>query len=81
MQAIKKSASFFNTVRQSIFYLKPNGFDSRKANDIPKMSVSEIGTCLTAIFRKERFVSGTIERYLRNNTIFMLLEHLKRGCR
>ena len=32
MQAIKKSASFFNTVRQSIFYLKPNGFDSRKAN-------------------------------------------------
>ena len=31
MQAIKKSASFFNTVRQAIFYLKPNGFDSRKA--------------------------------------------------
>ena len=30
---IKKSASFFNTVRQSIFYLKPNGFDSRKAKE------------------------------------------------
>ena len=50
-------------------------------NDIPKMTASEIGTCLTAIFRKERFVSGTIEKLLKSNVIFMLLEHLKRGCR
>ena len=32
MQAIKELSSFFNTVRQSIFHFKPNGFDSRKAS-------------------------------------------------
>jgi len=32
VQAIKELSSFFNTVRQSIFHFKPNGFDSRKAS-------------------------------------------------
>ena len=31
VQAIKELSSFFNTVRQSVFHFKPNGFDSRKA--------------------------------------------------
>ena len=33
MQAIKELSSFFNTVRQSIFYFKPIGLDSRKAKE------------------------------------------------
>ena len=39
MQAIKKSASFFNTVRQAIFYLKPSEFDSRKASMINSLEI------------------------------------------
>ena len=40
MQAIKELSSFFNTVRQAIFRFKPNGFDSRKANNIVTHSPS-----------------------------------------
>ena len=45
--------------------------------DISTMTKEDVGTCITAIFRQERFCDGTIQRFLENGILFKLLEHLK----
>ncbi len=46
-------------------------------NDIPSMSENDVGTCITAIFRRERFCDGTIQHFLENGIIIKLLDRLK----
>jgi len=46
-------------------------------NDISSMSKEEVGTCITAIFRQERFCDGTIQHFLENGIIIKLLDRLK----
>ena len=53
-----------------------NDLDIMK-RDIPKMTISEIGTCLTAIVRKEKFCAGSLVSMLKNGIIVKLLERLK----
>jgi len=47
-------------------------------NAIPFMSVSDVGTCITAILRQDRFNSGTILRFIQNGILIKLLKHLKK---
>lgn len=47
-------------------------------NIIPTMSIEDIGTCITAILRQERFSSGTIFRFIRNGILIKLLKQLKK---
>lgn len=45
--------------------------------DIPSMTKNEVGTCITAIIRKERFCDGTIAQFLENGVLVKLLERLE----
>ncbi len=45
--------------------------------DIPKMDAFDVGTCLTAIVRKENFCSGALKGALENGILVKLLERLK----
>ena len=51
--------------------------ESVMERDIPSMTQTQIGTCITAIFRRERFCDGTIEHFLKNGILVKLLEQLK----
>lgn len=41
------------------------------------MSAEDIGTCITAIIRKERFCTGTINTFIKNGILAELLKKLK----
>ena len=62
MQVIKKSASFFNTVRQSIFYFKPNGFDSRKAKG--KIAAQAGHACVDVVLKALNKNDNRIKEWL-----------------
>ena len=50
--------------------------EKKLAEDIGTMSKKEAGTCLTAIFRGERFCAGLINEYVKNGIIVEILKHL-----
>ena len=44
---------------------------------IAEMSAEDVGTCITAIWRRERFSEGTILRFIKNGILAKLLARLK----
>ncbi len=44
---------------------------------IAEMSAEEVGTCITAIWRRDRFSEGTILRFIKNGILAKLLARLK----
>lgn len=46
-------------------------------NAVSKMSMEDVGTCITAIWRKDRFSGGTILHFLKNGILGKLLARLK----
>lgn len=44
---------------------------------IAEMSAEDVGTCITAIWRRERFNEGIILRFIKNGTLAKLLARLK----
>lgn len=72
---------FFNSDLVDIEYdrtMNERGWYNEKklAEDIGTMSKKEAGTCLTAIFRGERFCAGLINEYVKNGIIVEILKHL-----
>ena len=71
MQAIKKSASFFNTVRQAIFYLKPSEFDSRKATRI-KTKKSTTWSAFLVLVLEEIALGFDLKTFAKHKTLGFL---------
>ena len=46
-------------------------------NAVSKMSAEDIGTCITAIWRRDRFSEGTILHFLKNGILGKFLARLK----
>ncbi len=72
---------FFNSDLVDIEYdrtMDERGWYNEKklAGDIAAMSKKDVGTCLTAIFRGERFCAGLINEYVKNGIIIEILKHL-----
>ena len=72
---------FFNSDLVDIEYdrtMNERGWYNEKklAEDIGTMSKKESGTCLTAIFRGERFCAGLINEYVKNGIIVEILKNL-----
>lgn len=72
---------FFNSDLVDIEYdrtMNERGWYNEKnlSRDIGTMSKKEAGTCLTAIFRGERFCAGLINEYVKNGIIVEILKHL-----
>ena len=44
---------------------------------IAEMSAEDVGTCITAIWRRDRFSEGTILRFIKNGILAKLLARLK----
>ncbi|HIS36231.1 TPA: hypothetical protein IAC10_06325 [Candidatus Scatousia excrementigallinarum] len=44
---------------------------------IAGMSAEDVGTCITAIWRRDRFSEGTILRFVKNGILAKLLARLK----
>ena len=44
---------------------------------IAEMSAEDVGTCITAIWRRDRFSEGTILRFIKNEILAKLLTRLK----
>lgn len=44
---------------------------------IAEMSAEDVGTCITAIWRRDRFSEGTIWRFIKNGILAKLLARLK----
>lgn len=44
---------------------------------IAEMSAEDVGTCITAILRRDRFSEGTILRFIKNGILAKLLARLK----
>lgn len=44
---------------------------------IAEMSAEDVGTCITAIWRRDRFSEGTILRFVKNGILAKLLARLK----
>lgn len=44
---------------------------------IAEMSAEDVGTCITAIWRRDRFSEGTILRFIKNGILAKLLVRLK----
>jgi hypothetical protein len=44
--------------------------------DIPIMSEKDVGTCITAILRQERFCDGLIQNFLEKGILIKLLDRL-----
>ena len=44
---------------------------------IAEMSAEDVGTCITAIWRRDRFSEGTISRFIKNGILAKLLARLK----
>lgn len=51
--------------------------ESAMAGAIAEMSATDVGTCITAIVRRERFSEGTILRFIKNGILAKLLARLK----
>lgn len=72
---------FFNSDLVDIEYdrtMNERGWYNEKnlSRDIGTMSKKEAGTCLTAIFRGERFCAGLIKEYVKNGIIVEIMKHL-----
>lgn len=50
--------------------------EKKLAEDIGTMSEKEVGACLTAIFRGERFCAGLINEYVKNGILIDILKRL-----
>jgi len=50
--------------------------ENKLLKDIAAMSKKDVGTCLTAIFRGERFCAGLINEYVKNGILIDILKRL-----
>ena len=51
--------------------------ESAMESAIAEMSAEDVGTCITAIWRRDRFSEGTILRFIKNGILAKLLARLK----
>ena len=51
--------------------------ESAMESAIAEISAEEMGTCITAIWRRDRFSEGTILRFIKNGILAKLLARLK----
>lgn len=53
------------------------GKESAMESAIAEMSAEDVGTCITAIWRRDRFSEGTILRFIKNGILAKLFARLK----